>query len=314
MDEVLTVEKDVNAKQKQTMTREKKRKIFYFCVIILPMIQFCLFYVYVNVDMFLMAFRVYSLNPKLGYDQRWVFLDNFKEMFAILARDHNTNLMPQTFLFYALSLSFLPVGILFAYYIYKNYLLSKFFRVMLYMPSIVSGVVMTMLFKYMLSWVLHVNMSLFYLILYSFLHGFGVNVVMYVSAMCGIDNSISESCQLDGAGAFREFCSVTIPMIFPTIVTFLVIGVAGIFTNQASLFTFFDANGRAYGYQTFGYYMYIQSLQSAYVIEDAGNTVGAQAEMTYPQLCALGMLITIVIMPIALGLRAFLEKYGPNEN
>ena len=324
MDEILTVENnDVNVepqpKQKQTMSREKKRKIFYFCVVILPLIQFALFYVYVNVDMFLMAFRVYSFKKgEIGYDIRWTFTENFAEMFRILAMEENRNLTGQTFLFYLMSLSYVPIGIMFAYYIYKNYMLSGFFRVMLYLPSIVSGIVMTMIFKYMLTWIFHTQMSLFFLILYSFLHGFGLNVVMYVSAMCSIDESISESCQLDGAGAMREFWSVTVPMIFPTVVTFLVMGLAGIFTNQAGLYTFYDVNAAKEGYQTFGYYMYIQSMASGLVLDSAGSggsgTTAAHAQMTYPQLCALGVLITIVVMPMALGLRAFLEKYGPSEN
>lgn len=324
MDEILTVENnDVNMepqpKQKQTMSREKKRKIFYFCVVILPLIQFALFYVYVNVDMFLMAFRVYSFKTgEIGYNIRWTFTENFAEMFKILAMEKNRNLTGQTFLFYLMSLTYVPIGIMFAYYIYKNYMLSGFFRVMLYLPSIVSGIVMTMIFKYMLSWIFHTQMSLFYLILYSFLHGFGLNVVMYVSAMCSIDESISESCQLDGAGALREFWSVTVPMIFPTVVTFLVMGVAGIFTNQAGLYTFYGVNAANQGYQTFGYYMYIQSMASGLVLDSAGSggsgTTAAHAQMTYPQLCALGVLITVVVMPLALGLRAFLEKYGPNEN
>ena len=161
-------------------------------------------------------------------------------------------------------------------------------------------------------------MNIFLLILYSFLHGFGLNVVMYVSAMCGIDESISESCQLDGAGALREFWSVTVPMIFPTVVTFLVMGLAGIFTNQASLYTFYGVNASSRGFSTIGYYMYIQSMASGYVLVSTstggGGTTAAHAKMTYPQLCALGLLITVVVMPLALGLRAFLEKYGPNEN
>ena len=305
--------------QRKIMSREKKRIIFYISLLIFPLAQFALFYVYVNLDMFLMAFRVYEI-PKgqIGYVSHWVFSDNFREVFRILAFPENSNLTYQTFLFYGFSLLFIPVGLLFSYYIYKNYALSGLFRVMLYMPHIVSGIVMTQLYKYMLTYIFFVPMSLGALIVYRFLNGFGVNVIMYVSAMCGIDTSIAESCQLDGAGSMREFISITVPMVFPTITTFLVIGVAGIFTDQAGLFTFFDVNASKQGYQTFGYYMYIQSMASGLALDSTGGggggTTANHAQMTYPQLCALGMMITLIILPIALGLRYVLEHYGPSEN
>ena len=313
MSENLTIENGAQLQPKRVLSREKKRLIFYILIVLLPLMQFSLFYIYVNLDMFLMAFRVYSLKGagQIGYTHRWTLLENFQKVFEILAEPGNQNLTFQTFAFYIMSLTFVPIGLFFSYYIYKNYMLSGLFRVMLYLPSIVSGVVMTMLYKYMFTHIFEVRMTLGALILYSFLTGFGANVVMYVSAMCGIDTSISESCQLDGATPLREFWSVTVPMIFPTIVTFLVIGVAGIFTNQAGLFTFFDVHAAKDGYQTFGYYMYVQSLQSGLVF-DPGRTTDGGAQMTYPQLCALGMMITLIILPCALGLRFLLERYGPS--
>ena len=40
------------------------------------------------------------------------------------------------------------VCILFSYYIYKEFLFSKFFKVMLFLPRVISSVVMVLLFKY----------------------------------------------------------------------------------------------------------------------------------------------------------------------
>ena len=175
-------------KQKRMLKRETKRKIFFYSCILLPMLQFLLFYVYVNLDMIAMTFRVYEpIEGQLSYAQRFAGFDNFSKVLLVVfnpdkalsqgvigvgAHKGLVNMIPQTFAFYLMSLSFLPCGILFAYYIYKNYPLSGLFRIMLYMPNIVSGVLMTMLFEFVLEKVFGImEMNLFFVILYNFVMG-----------------------------------------------------------------------------------------------------------------------------------------------
>ena len=45
----------------------------------------------------------------------------------------------------------------------------------------------------------------------------GYNMVFYLSGLQGIDDSIYEAADIDGAGAFEKFKSITLPMLKPII-------------------------------------------------------------------------------------------------
>lgn len=47
-------------KKKKTFSRQTKRLIFYIGLISLPLFFFCLFYVYVNFNSFVLAFQNYE--------------------------------------------------------------------------------------------------------------------------------------------------------------------------------------------------------------------------------------------------------------
>ena len=306
------------------MKRETKRKIFFACVVAFPLMHFALFYVYVNLEMILMSFKAYvPAENGIGIIEKWVGFDNFRHVFdVILHPEHHYNpqtqanmvrairmMFPQTFAFFAMTLSFMPCGILFAFYVYKNYPLSGLFRVMLYLPNIVSGIVMTMMFQLIFREIFKTEMGFIHLVLYNFIMGFGLNVVMYTSAMCGIDTSIPESCELDGASAIKEFWFVTVPMIFPTIITFLVTTLAGMFGQSAHLFTFYGETAADHGFLTIGYFMYINQIKSDIIATDYHYIC-----MNYPQLSAMGLMFTVIVVPLTLTIRRLLEKYGPSDH
>ena len=324
MNSNVAVETNTSSKPKKVLTRETKRKIFFACVVLYPLLHFALFYVYVNLEMILMSFKTYEVSKSgLGIVERWVGFDNFRHVFdVILHPEHHYNpqtqkamvdalrtMFPQTFAFFAMSLSFMPCGVLFAYYIYKNYPLSGLFRVILYLPNIVSGIVMTIMFQLIFREIFKMEMGFIHLVMYNFIMGFGLNVVMYTSAMCGIDPSIPESCELDGASAIKEFWFVSVPMIFPTIITFFVSALAGMFGQSAHLFTFYGETAADKGFLTIGYFMYINQIKSD-IIETSYHYVC----MNYSQLSAMGLMFTVIIVPITLTTRRLLEKYGPSPN
>ena len=125
--------------------------------------------------------------------------------------------------------------------------------------------------------------------------GFGISVLLYSGAMSGIDNSLIEAAKLDGATSLSEFWHVVLSSIFPTITTFLVVGIAGIFTNQMALFNFFGGEAPN-SLSTFGYYMFVK-------VEDANIA-------QFPRLSALGILMTVVAVPITFVVKYLLEKFG----
>jgi putative aldouronate transport system permease protein len=58
--------------------------------------------------------------------------------------------------------------------------------------------------------------------------GFGFGSVIYLAALTGIDPSLYESAEIDGAGRWRQTLSITLPSIMTTIVLMTVLSMANI--------------------------------------------------------------------------------------
>jgi multiple sugar transport system permease protein len=66
------------------------------------------------------------------------------------------------------------------------------------------------------------------------LWGVGAGMIIYLAGLKGIPESLYEAARLDGAGAWRRFCHVTLPMLSPIVfynVLMAVIGSFQIFTQ-----------------------------------------------------------------------------------
>ena len=301
------------AKTVSRKLKERNRKIFYYCMVALPLLQFFIFYVCVNVNSFVLAFKSYSVTE----GEKFVGFENFSNVINGLFDDAKlSTAFTNSLTAWAAGLLIgTTLALVFSYYVYKKYLGSGLFRIVLFLPSIVSSIVLVVMFRYFLTdfvpafvkpWGIKVpdfldtpdtawGTLLFYLIW----TGFGTSTMMYVGAMNNISDSIVEYAKLDGFSPLQEFFHITLPMIYPTIVTFITVGLAAVFTNQVGLYQFFgkDAEPQLY---TVGYYMYV-SIQ-----------MGGKAD--YPFLAAFGLVMTFITAPITLGVKKLLEKYGPGVN
>lgn len=309
-------------KQGGYLTRKTKRIIFSSLVLILPIAQFCIFYIYSHLNMFLLAFQKYSINLEgLGYHIEFAKFDNFKTAWEVL-KTHV--FMVENSLKLALSLYILGMffELIFSFYIYKKFIGASLFKVFLFMPHIISSVVISLLFEYMVEDVyvaivmkttgktvegLFTNLDtrLGTIIFYNVWVSLGVRILMFSSSMANINESIVESAQLDGVNYMQEFLHITFPMIFPTFTTFTVMSMASIFTNQFSLFTFFGYS--AGDVSSLGYYIYTQA--------SAGDTITSKAGyLNYSQQAAFGLMLTFVMLPLILTVKHLLEKYGPSTD
>ena len=115
-------------------TRKTKRLIFYILVIALPVLQFALFYVYVNLESFMMAFKTTTLEYYPGTNAQYLkeawtfevgdFFSNFKRVFSLLA---DTNFLYVTNALRNYVVTFCTSGIFsifFSYYVYKKFAFS----------------------------------------------------------------------------------------------------------------------------------------------------------------------------------------------
>ena len=135
-----------------------------------------------------------------------------------------------------------------------------------------------------------------YNIFYSMASGF----LFYSSAMSGIDESIAEAAQIDGANMVQEFWHITMPMIFPTFKTFLTAGVATILIGDYGMYAFSKISGGS-AVPTMGYYF------TSGIMQDT-------TQVRYPYFAALGIILSILTAIIVFSVRGLLNHVDPFED
>ena len=309
--------------------------IFVWALLAYPLLQFLVFYVGVNLNSILLSFQELEeytvlVDGMATYATRWKwlsgseFFSNFEKFFTELTEQiYMSTILTNSLTAYLVStLIGLPLNLTFAYVIYKKVPCSGFFQVMLYVPQMVSSVVISLMFSKFISFSLPTfindfldldtllnvaplqpdllddtstgfGMNLFY----SLWAGFGSQLILYAGAMSRIPDSLIEFGELEGITLFREFFNVVIPMVYSTITVFLVTGIAGIFSSQLALYNFYGEGANPV-FRTFGYEFYVM-------------VVGGNGKEEYPYASAAGLIFTLIVAPITLVGRHLLEKYGP---
>ena len=290
--------------------------LFYVLMMAWPILQFCVFYIAVKFNSILYSFQRYD---KLSRTFTWT-LDYVKSALKMMTTSPAlVETMKMTLLFFLLFTGInTPLGLLFSYYISKKQFAFGFFRVFLFLPSIICSVIMVLIYgnfvDVALPEIVRVltgktvgglmstkSTRFFAVMFYNLLVGFGVNVLMYSNAMSAISEEVVEAAHLDGATGLKEFWFITLPSIYPTLVTFLITALARMFLNQYNLYSFFGS-GEHFGLQTYGLYFYVQTLAAD----------GSRAE--YSQISAIGLWLTFIALPLTYGVKFLLEKLGPSED
>lgn len=308
------------------LTKGRRKKLwFYLAFIAFPVIHYLVFYVYINFNSFLLAFRDYYIDEavyKLHF--RSAGFKNFAAGWQILVS--NGKIIWNSILMLAVQLlGITPVALLFSFYIYKRRAGTEFFRVMLFLPSVLSAVVFGILYKYIADDVLpmvqtkvfHVKDAASFLstdktrmwavIFFNVLIGFGVSVLTYSGTMSGINVSLIESAELDGCSPIKEFVHIVIPMIWPTIVTLMIVSFSRVFTEQWQVYTLLERNPA--NAENLGYFLYTRALDGNFTIsKDLTNTI------SYSVMSAIGLILTAIILPLTLIMRWALNKFGPKAD
>ena len=134
-------------KNKGMQAAKRNDMIFYIVMLAFPLVQFAVMYVGVNTNVILLAFKSYDSDLK-GYF--WSGFVNFSQLFSEFS---NSSLLKTSLInslkVYAVQLFVsVPLCLLFSYYIFKKMAFSNFFKIFLFLPSVISSIVMTMIFKY----------------------------------------------------------------------------------------------------------------------------------------------------------------------
>ncbi|MGI6713591.1 MAG: carbohydrate ABC transporter permease [Bacilli bacterium] len=304
-------------KAKHPLSKKNRRDItFYVIFIALPVLQFCIFYIFVNFRSFLYAFQSYQ-----GAEGVFVGFQNFIDLFNEIKETpiFFGNMLRNSLIALACELFIgMPLGLIFSYYIYKKRLLSGLFRSILFLPTIISAAALAILFKYFMDRFLPEFIRLVSgndfsaafltdeqyqfgsIIFYAIFIGFGTSSILYTNAMSNVPISIIEAAQIDGANPFVEFIKIILPMIFPTVSVFIITKVAALFSNQMQQFPLFGTqNLLAPNNYVFGFWLYkstILASASSHFLNDL------------PRLATFGLIFSIISIPIT-----FLIRFGLNR-
>lgn len=300
------------AQKKSHFRGRTRRDLIFYCILLaFPIVQFCVFYIGTNFNSILLSFKTWDTATSSFVIQGF---DNYAKVFKDLFTVNNYRIATKnTFLIYALGwVTMTPFTQVVSYFIYKKAPFSSAMKVILFAPSIVSVMVLVTMYQYFMEDAIPALWEVFTgnqiegllsnsstrfatLYIYGLWHGLGTSMLLYVNAMNSISQSIVEAAELDGANFVQEYFHVTFPMIFGTFKTMTVIGVAGILGNQFMLYEFYGLYAPS-NVGTLGYLLFQQTMLS---------------ERAYAEVAAMGIIFTIVWVPITLLAQKLLNKVDP---
>ncbi len=285
-----------------------KRKLFIIGMVSVPVLSFLVFYVYVNFNSILMAFQQLKNGEVIYSFKNFEMLFNeFANPFSVMKES-----VINTLIFFSVNLFIMiPLTSVLSYFLYKKILFYKFFRVVFFLPSIISAVVLTMLYRYILSVdgpivALLVNIfnlpvkpeifadsryALTAIIIYGIWTGFGSNMILFNGAMSRIPEEIIEAGELDGIGCFRELVQIVIPLVWPTLSTVIILASVGIFTASGPILLFTKGE---FGTYTISFWIFMQ-------VYNGGN-------MEYAS--AVGLFFTVIGFPFVFAVKYLLTRFG----
>jgi len=296
-----------NKKQDNMGAAKIRASIFVWTMLLIPIVHFLIFWLYVNYSSILLGFQNVDNEGHLV----WTF-DNFKTVFSMFSTQGSTISLAlsntlKTWAF--VNLFMFPLSVLWAYFIYKKIKWGSFYRVMFYIPSIISGVAIAAIFIYAIgadgpigllftkitgntrvpNFLGEEEYAMKTILVYIFWTGFGGNLVLLSGAMARIPREMIESAELEGAGMMKEIFSFVLPLTWPTLSTLIIISISGLFTASGPILLLTGGAANTY---TISYWIFEQvNFGQSYYLPSA-----------------LGLCFTLISLPIVLLIRFALSK------
>ncbi len=305
------------------MNKKKTDALFIYGFLAWPILHFFVFWVCMNFGTFVDSFFEIMAD---GTTRKFVGFDNYAEIIRIIFGQKDRGIMNYHGVLNSLTLIplslliNLPITILFAYGIFKKVPLYNSFRIILFLPAIISSVVLCLAFRLSLDNSSGIIIRLIKaiglggdgsqantgiipvggflgnektmwgtILVFSVWTGVNGNLIYFSSAMARLPESVFESAELDGAPQLRQFGSICVPLIWPTITTMSITLVAGVFSWMMPSLLLTDGADRS---TTIGL------MISLSVKNDKNNTV----------ISAFGVLVAVFGGVIIMTFRYLMEK------
>lgn len=220
---------------KRIIIENKRRAGFSLLMLAIPIAHFLVFYLYINLSSFALAFKEYEIISGVGMVTKFAKLDNFKNALGQLFSANGWLMIKNSLIFEAINLFFVtPLTLVFSFYIYKKSCMSKFFKVMLFMPYILSEIIVATLYRCMTNNVMPEIMSNWFhvadatkfqllteestkrgaAIIFNIIMWFGINSLIYSSSMEDVNISMSEAASSTGRTLLRNLYTSRYPPFF----------------------------------------------------------------------------------------------------
>ena len=208
---------------------------------------------------------MYNIKDFIGFD-------NYKEVFQ---DERFFNALKNTLIY---TVSYVPILVILslalAAFINEKFIASGFYKTVLFIPAITSMAIIAIIFRFLLDGDIgYVSLALrklgfsvpdflrdpetamWSVVLTSVWRWVGFYMVIFLSGFNSIPDSLYEAAEIDGAGKLRQFFSISLPLLMPTISFTLI-------TNLINSFQVFDPvyvmtkGGPMFSTEVLVYYVY----------------------------------------------------------
>lgn len=288
----------------------KIRVLFILSCIVLPILNFLVFYVYVNLSSFTMAFT----------DRNGAFsLDNFVRLYKeITEPDSPLQIaLKNTLLTFGITMIMFPFQVLVSYFIYKKIPLAGAYRFLFFIPTVIFSVAISTIFSRMMApngaiaEFVQKLLNLDYppelladstyanivVIAHLVWLSFPGDLIIWGGTFARIPQDALEAGRIDGTTWWTEFTKITVPMVWPTVALQMVLKFCGIFGASGAVFLLTKGD---YGTMTLSSWMYLQ------LYNQSGNVYTSNV---YNYLSAVGLVMTVIAVAISLVVRKITDKF-----
>jgi len=221
-----------------------KRNKALHLMLLLPVI-FTIIYKYVPMLGIVIAFENYKPGMPI-FGAKWVGMQNFRLLFMMPGfSDALTNTVVIAVVKIVLGIV-VPVTFSLMLNDLKCIGIKRTVQTVIYMPHFISWVLMASIIQRLMSpnglinqlvvtlggesrvWLADKNLFQPIIQVTNVWKEFGYGTIVYLAAICSIDNSLYEAAMVDGAGAWRKLWHITLPGIVPTIILMTVLALGNV--------------------------------------------------------------------------------------
>lgn len=233
-----------------------------------------LFFFIPFIETVVLSFRDYSTNL---YAPNFVGLDNYVEL---LRSKEFYKVIWNTFLYVVGAVPILAtVPLVLAILINQKIRCLNLYKILIYLPVIISIVVVAIAFKWLyatqgilnyfaelfkihpIDWLTSPDVAIWSVIIVTIYKGIGYYMMIYLSALIGAPKDLLEAAEVDGAGLIQKHLNVTIPYLMPTIALVVTVSTISALKVFAEIYVM-TRGGPLDSTKTIVYYIYERAFEN----------------------------------------------------